>query len=274
MSQDPDKQPLWRRLPVQLGAVVVTAAVTATVTWAVTRGLDEGSEAVTGDPPITISVEDDPARVYAPTDPGWQTYGFVSERTRDDLDDPPSQLCREWRTWALGQGGIDADQTRLYVFLQGKPNTAVAITGLEVEFTRRARALTGTHAWCPTGGAAASPNLAAVDLDKKPPTIRYAQRGDDFPGRSRLHLTLNGTETETVELTARTRRCDCEWRARVFMVVNGKKHEQVIDNDGRPFRTTASSRSKHVQWDGERWAPMSRAEWEQTLPMDPSQLGP
>jgi hypothetical protein len=274
MDRDPEKRPAWRRLPVQLGAIVLTAAVTATVTWAVTRGLDEGSESLNDDPPIRISVEDDPARVYAPNDPGWQTYGFISERTRDQLGRPPSPLCREWRTWALGRGGVDADKTRLYVFLQGKPNTAVVITGLEVDFTRRSRPVSGTHAWCPTGGAAPSPNVADVDLDTKPPTIRYARAGDDFPGRRRLHLTLNGTETETVELTAHTRRCDCEWRARVFMVVDGEKHEQVIDDGGRPFRTSASGRSSHVQWDGKRWATMSRAEWKQTLPLSPAELAP
>jgi hypothetical protein len=191
---------------------------------------------------------------------------------REQLGRPPSPLCREWRSWALAKGGVDADETRIYAFLQGKPNTAVAIIGVDVEVTRRRPAISGTHAYCPAGGATASPRLIDIDLDSSPPDVRYASSGDDSPARRRLLLTLNGTETEALQITARTRRCDCEWRARIHMVVNGERHEELIENDGEPFRTSASRRSSHMVWAGDRWRPMSREEWRETLPMSWSEV--
>ena len=117
-----------------------------------------------------------------------------------------------------------------------------------------------------------SPRLIDIDLDASPPEVRYANRGDDYPARRRLLLTLNGTETETLQITAHTRRCDCEWRVRLHMVVNGDRDSAVIDDGGKPFRTSASRRSSHVQWVGGRWARMSRETWMSTLPVEWSKL--
>jgi hypothetical protein len=239
--------------------------LSSALTWGVTRLLDTSTD--DKGPAVRITAELDPARVYASSDPAWQTYGFVSTRSQDQLGTPPSYKCREWRTWALGRGGIDADQTKLYAFLQGRPDTAIEFTGIDIEFVRRTPALRATHAYCPAGGATASPRLVDIDLDTKPPTILYAQAGDDYPARHRLLLKLNGTDTETLQIVAHTRHCDCEWRARLHAVVDGHKEDVVIDNNGKPFRTSASERSSHFMWTGKRWAPMSRHEWKQTLPV-------
>jgi hypothetical protein len=217
-------------------------------------------------------VQVDPALHFAPSDPGWQTYSFVTTREPRDLGRPPP-LCREWWAWARARDGVDADQTRVYVYLQGKPGTAVLITGLSVEFVSRAKPERGTHAYCPAGGAVASPRLVDIDLDTRPPDVRYAQPGDDFPARRRLPLTLTGAETEVIELVAHTRRCDCEWRARLQVVVDGERDEVVIDNNGEPFRTVASRRSAHHQWVA-RWKGMSQAEWKRTLPMRWARFNP
>jgi hypothetical protein len=258
-----DNRPWWKRGAWRLAGAIALPAIA----WVVVQGLDEGKQSLKDEPPINISVVADASRVRAPNDPGWEPYGFVSPSAPAQLGRPPSELCREWRAWALDNGGVDADQTRLYAFLQGKATTAVAITGLDVEFARRGPAVKGTHAWCPTGGAVGSPRLVDIDLDAKPPAVRYAETGDDYPSRDRLLLTLNGTETETLEVTAHTRSCDCEWRIRLRMVINGKSHDALIDDDGKPFRTSASAASSHVTWNGRRWEPMSRSEWKKTLPM-------
>ncbi len=263
MSDDNSKRSWSQRTVPWLAAAVALPAIG----WGVNELLDAGSDSLNGKPPVRVAVESDPARVFAPSDPGWQTYGFVSQANRAGLGQPPSELCREWRNWAIEGGGVDADQTRLYAFLQGVPDTAVAVTGLDVEVVRRKPAVSGTHAWCPAGGAVGSPRLVDIDLDTSPPTIRYAEAGDDFPARKRLLLTLNGTETETLQISAHTRRCDCAWRLILHLVVDTERREVIIDDGGEPFRTSASTRSSHVAWTGKRWERMSRAEWRKTLPM-------
>jgi hypothetical protein len=262
MKQAADARHWWRRASAWLGLLIVGACVT----WGVTQLLDEGRKSL--DPLVRISVQTDPAEVFAPTDPGWETYAFVSHRDATGLGKPPSQLCREWRSWALARGGVDADETTVYAVLQGEPGTAVAITGAEVEVTRRDPALAGTSAHCSGGGAAASPRLIDIDLDDPSPEVLYANPGDDYPARRRLLLTLNGTETETLRIVAHTRRCDCQWRVRLHMVVNGARRAAALDDGGQPFRTSASARSAHVQWAGGRWAPMSPKEWRASLPTD------
>lgn len=250
-----------------IGVTVATAAIGAAVTWGVLLGLNAIRNALKDEVPVAISMETNPARVYPVGSPNWQTYGFVSRTGAADLATPPSILCRNWPRWARREGYVDADQTRLFIYLQGKANTAVAINGLEVRVVRRGRPVAGTYGWCPGGGAAASPRLIDVDLDAEPPRVRYGQPGDDFPFRRRLLFTLTGPETEVLQLVAHTRRCDCEWRAVIHMRVNGKRIEGVVEDQGKPFRTAASARSTHLQWDGKRWRPMSRREWKQALPV-------
>ena len=97
-----------------------------------------------------------------------------------------------------------------------------------------------------------------IDLDEDPPTVLYAEARDDAPARRRLHFTLTGTETETFRLRAHTARCDCEWRARVQMVVNPQRTELLVDEDGEPFRTSASHQAKHVTWNGQRWTSIAK----------------
>jgi hypothetical protein len=245
------------------------------VGWGVTQLLDKGADTLAEAPTIRVSLESDPARVYARDDPEWQTYGFVRTGSVADLGSPPTSRCREWRRWAIPAGGVDADQTRLYAFLQGRPDTAVVITGVDVEIVARRPPIVGTHAYCPApGGATASPRLVDIDLDFKPPRIRFAEIGDDYPQRRRLLLTLTGPETETLELSAHTRRCDCSWRARVYLVVDGEPSEVLLDDGGRPFRTSASGRARHVTWDGRGWVPLSRSDWKRSLPMRWHELDP
>lgn len=185
----------------------------AAVTWGVTRALDRGVDALNKAPAVHISVDTDPARVFA-GDPPWQTYSFVSPQPLTGLGRAPSDRCREWRSWALRHDGVDGDVTRAFALLQGRANTAVVIDDVDVQVTRRAAPLRGTHGYCPAGGAVASPRLVDIDLDDDPPTVLFAERGDDYPARKRLLITLNGTESEALDLVAHTRRCYCAWRAR------------------------------------------------------------
>jgi hypothetical protein len=246
-------------------AVGLTVA-TAAIGWAVVKALDGGARVIDPKPPVTVYVETDPAKVFA-GHPEWQTYDFVSPASESDFGRPPAR-CREWRTRARRADGVDADETHAHAYLQGTPGAAVVIDGIEVEILRRRPPIRGTSAHCPAGGAVGNPRLIDVDLDADPPEVLYAEAGDDYPARRRLNFTLTDAESDTFRLRAHTTRCDCTWRARVQMVVNDQRMQLTLDEDGEPFRTSASAAARHVAWNGRRWAPMARADWMQTLPVD------
>lgn len=251
-----------RRVVAAALAVVATAAVG----WFVTRALDAGSDALDEKPLLHVSIEKDPARAYAGSPP-WQTASLILPNGPPHEKPPKGMYCRKWYAWGWKHGAVDADTTEVFLTLQGREATAILINRVEVEVVRRAAPVRGTHARCEAGGAVSNPRLMDVDLDTTPATVLFAQAGDDFPGRQRLHLKLNGTATEELRIRAHTRRCACDWRVRIGLVVNGEQGEVLIDDDGEPFRTTASRAARHVRWNGKRWTRIPRREWRRTLPI-------
>jgi hypothetical protein len=252
------------RLFVWTGGIVAATAIA----WGVTHALDSGSRALEDEPPVKIYLETDPARVYA-GQPEWQTYDFVSPSTLTTPPAPASSRCRDWRIWAHRFGAVDADETTAYLYVQARPDTAVVIDGLEVEVTSRREPLRGPSGHCAAGGAVGNPRLIDINLDRTPPGVLYAEAGDDYPARRRILFRLRGSETETLQLRAHTRRCDCSWRARLHLVVDGEPHEITVDENGKSFRTSASRAAvRHLQWNEDRWRPMSRSDWRHTLPVN------
>lgn len=249
-------------------ASLVVAVVSVVVAIAIGSGGSSEVRPSARGPAVRVLVETDPTVVFA-GQPEWQSYSFVTPIPPSRLSEQPPEACRAWRSWARRYDAVDADQTNAYATLQGRPDTAVQIDGVEVEMLRRAPAMRGTSGHClAPGGAVGNPRLIDVDLDADPPDVLYAELGDDFPQRRRLVFTLTGPETETLQLRAHTRRCDCTWRVRIHMVVDGRRQDVVVDDRGHPFRTSASGAAVHRQWSGVRWAPLSRAAWRRTLPVD------
>lgn len=245
-------------LPV-LGAAVIGAVVS--------QAVNRGSKSVLGgDKPYSLRLVTDPAVEFR-GDPEWQNYRFVMPDRRRLAGRPP-RMCRQWYTWAHRRGAQDADLTEAYLTIQGRPDTAILIEEVRAEIVKRDPVPAGAQGVCMApGGAESSPRLVDVNLDMRPPAVLLADVGDDFPQRGQLHLTLNGTETEELVIRAHTRTCDCRWRLYLQMVVNGKERDEVIDRDGEPFRTTASTASTHFAWTGQGWAHMSRQAWLDSRPM-------
>lgn len=252
-----------------LAWVSLTVAAAA-LGWAVVHALDAGSRSIAEkDSPLSISLETNPARQFRGL-PAWQNYSFViPDATPNVLPPPPSSRCRDWWSWARHHGGRDGDISEIYATLQGTPGTALVITGVSAGVVRRRPAPHGVEGVCQAiGGAVGSPRLVDVNLDHRPPVVLLAKEGDDYPSRGQLSLTLNGSETEQLVIRAHTTTCDCRWRLRLALVVNGEKGSAVIDDGGRPFRTIASSAATPVRWERRRWRRMSAADWRQTRPID------
>jgi hypothetical protein len=94
-----------------------------------------------------------------------------------------------------------------------------------------------------------------VDLDLfGEPTTRYVKDGGESTGRFVFQLARG--EAEIFNIEARAESSYCEWVAELFLLVDGKRRTISIDDDGKPFRTTAPSGLKIHHWTDERWAPL------------------
>jgi hypothetical protein len=89
-----------------------------------------------------------------------------------------------------------------------------------------------------------------VDLDESPPRATPGFRANAVEGLRgevsdkqltpiRFPYSVSLSDAEPFLITARTRRCDCAWVAEVTWASEGRTGTTVIDDGGRPFRSTA-----------------------------------
>jgi hypothetical protein len=257
----------------QAGAALATAAALAGVGWAVNALLDSARKSFSDDGPLYVLIERQPggreessrlklgrAETRLSTDPrvfdrglfDWVAYSYVIDRRPSQVPAPPGGRCRDRKQWAESIGAVDADFTRVHITLEGRTSGAVVIDGIRAEVIVRRPPLRGTWLVCPVGGAQASPRRVAVNLDRSPPTVQFLQSGDE-PAATPLLFTLTQGQVETFYVQARTTKCDCSWKVIFELIERGRRRQMVIDDHGRPFRTTATAGSAPYLWEAGRW---------------------
>jgi hypothetical protein len=200
--------------------------------------------------PPRIKAENDPA-IFEAGGPNWEAYGFVFPPGIEAVGTPPSEICREWRQWARGRGGVDARSTKAQVTVEGRSDGTVVIDRFEIEVTARRDALPGTYAACPVGGASGSPRQIYVVLDNDPPAIHFVDSGDE-PVKHFL-FTLTPGEVETFLIYAVADRCYCEWTAHLSYVAHGKRDSILISDEGDAFKTTGVRNAEGYAWFDGHW---------------------
>jgi hypothetical protein len=206
--------------------------------------------------PVSMTVDVNPA-ASDPTELSISPVSFWFPRTLAGLgrapgsSSAPSDSCRQWRPWALANGGYDAGTTRMDLFVQAHAGSAVVVEGMDVSVRRRPRAR-GVNLICPSGGATPNRRRIFVNLDRDPPQALYAGI-EERPNPRPLQFTLRETETEILEVSAYTRRCLCTWRGSLRLLVNGRRMTLPIDDHGEPFRTAATGHSDSYVWESSGW---------------------
>jgi hypothetical protein len=238
---------------VDLVSIVAGAIVGTVIGWMGKEFLPPLWRRIQGRPPVIIHVETNPA-VFEAGLPPWIGYGFVfADEAQPGR--PPIGPCQEWWAWAKERGGVDAGVTKLRLTLIGDELTTVVMDALRVVITKHTDPLNGTYVVCTVGGADITTRHIAVDLDLfGEPTTRYVKDGGESTGRFVFQLTRG--EAEIFNIEARAESSYCEWVAELFLLVDGKRRTISIDDDGKPFRTTAPSGLKAHHWTDERWAPL------------------
>jgi hypothetical protein len=224
----------------------VTAAVIQVLTGAFTSLGSRVQRLISNEEPIHTAVASGQISFAKTAD-----YSYVIPKSVEQLPPPPSYPAdpeEKFDQWAATAGGVDAHTTYVLVTVQGR-ESAVVLTGLRVRVVQRRPPLRGISVTKPNAGPLEL-RYFQVNLDATPVTVEaYDDTGEapvSFPYK------VSQTEAEVLYIFASTEECDCSWVAELFWMANGKAGSTVLDDNGRPFRTTAPHAANPIYHFGDR----------------------
>ncbi|MFJ2821567.1 helix-turn-helix domain-containing protein [Streptomyces toxytricini] len=173
---------------------------------------------------------------------------------------PPPPAPQDGMPWAAAQGAVHGGETSVRLSVQGRSDTAVVLEALRVRVVGRAGPVQGNaYAMGQGCGGAITPRYFAVDLDKERPLARAVAGNDSgtpIPAVS-MPYRVSAKEPEVLLVTAGTTACDCRWYLELDWSSQGRKGTVRIDDEGRPFRTSAVAGLARYEYDTlrRRWTP-------------------
>ena len=226
-----------------LGLVIagVAAALTSYVTGGVTSGVDRVRGLVEDEPaPVGVTVTDSGAHGSG----HWVFTDSISSVKSLPLPTGDLGHLEVWDAWARQHGGMDGDMTAIEVVVEGTTPYPVVLRGLTVDVVDRAPPPRGVHV-VPFGGGALEGRHLQVDLDQSPPNVAAVPAPPEIGDRPAITFPyrVSQTDPEVLLIMATTSECDCSWRGTLEWTYHGKNGTTVIDDDGKPFRTVAGSKS-------------------------------
>jgi hypothetical protein len=258
------KTPVSKRLLTYVGGAVFTAVLAWAVQYYLPGLLSGGSSTPatqaqaaksTTTAPIAVDVNDDPSTIdtFAA---GSETLLLPTTVRSQHASNPPEGFCSEFRTWALGLGGVDARQTEFRLVVQGNSSLPVVLVGMSAQILRRVPTSQSLPVACATAGNATVRSIQ-INLDAHPPLADYRSTNGTKP----FAFTLNKGDTEIFDVTAVTSEPHTvtEWDLVLDAVIDGKPRTFVIEDRGRPFETAgwpADGTKNTYSWGG-GWYPRS-----------------
>ncbi|MFI1195053.1 hypothetical protein ACH4T9_17575 [Micromonospora sp. NPDC020750] len=182
-------------------------------------------------------------------------YLFAQPLTADQrrrVFTPPSGMGTE--DLLVTEGGIRAvvtvsDQhpyrtfTRVRLSVVGQWTGPVFVTQIRARVRQRSTPLAGAFVFRGSQGGE-DPLEVAFDLDEPDSVARVLEDGGGLGAAwiDRHSLTLSPGEPLTVDVQAQTDRSYCEWVIELDVALGGERRVITVDDDGRPFRSTALAR--------------------------------
>ncbi|MCF3122099.1 helix-turn-helix domain-containing protein [Streptomyces arenae] len=176
---------------------------------------------------------------------------------------PPPPAPQDAALWASTQRAVHGGETLVQLSVQGRSDTAVVLEALRVRVVGRAAPAEGNAYAMDLGcGGAVTPRYFAVDLDKDRPIARAVPGNDSgtpIPA-VRMPYRVSAKDPEVLLVTAGTSSCDCRWFLELDWSSQGRRGTVRIDDDGRPFRTSAIKGLPRYMYDtsGRRWGTYSQ----------------
>ncbi|MEW2265428.1 helix-turn-helix domain-containing protein [Streptomyces sp. NPDC047853] len=172
---------------------------------------------------------------------------------------PPPPAPQDAAPWAATQSAVHGGETLVRLSVQGRSDTAVVLEALRVRVVGRTAPAEGNAYAMDQGcGGAVTPRYFAVDLDKDRPLARAVAGNDSgtpIPA-VRMPYRVSARDPEVLLVTAGTSTCDCRWYLELDWSSQGRTGTVRIDDDGRPFRTSAIEGLPQYAYDtlARRWS--------------------
>jgi hypothetical protein len=236
-DDSPAKVGIVRRVSKLLIAVLVAFGVFGAIgTFLVAEFLPGTIERIRGEPPVLFSLgfdEDFYGEGFTLVLPASKQ---VDANTFDGVDG-----CDSLREVGRQAGAADYSTTYLELIAEGRTLKDVVIVGIQGKIVSREPRANGALISCESAGAT-DVIAFGLNLDEPEPVARFIEESGEFSeprfGEDSA-VTLTKGELIPFHVTARTMKSYVEWELEIEIIVDGKREEMVLDNDGEPFRTTA-----------------------------------
>ncbi|WP_406419049.1 helix-turn-helix domain-containing protein [Streptomyces sp. NBC_01614] len=193
------------------------------------------------EPPLTVNV-----RPYSWEHPCYQHY--LIDRPATDIGPPPVE--QDAPAWVGANKAVTAGEQLVTLTVQGTGKETVVIDGLDVRVVRKDTPL----AWndyvmgvgC-GGGVPTRPFTVALDAARPVVVAGAGQRDFSFK--------VSESDPEVFKITADASAYDVTWYLELTWSSGGRKGTLVVDDNGRPFRTSGNNGRPAYEFPlgGEKW---------------------
>ena len=141
--------------------------------------------------------------------------------------------------WAHQQGGVDATETLLRISISGTSPAATDLQQLRVRLVHCQPPLKGQLATYQGLGSGIGARYFSIDLDRNPPVADYVDAKGAMKREQPFPLRVTDSDQEVFDVSAGMTRRDCQWTLLLDWTAGARHGTTVIDNHGKPFRTTS-----------------------------------
>jgi hypothetical protein len=176
--------------------------------------------------------------------PNFHPYRFP-RGTAKTLPPPPEGACSLRHEWAHTNGGQDLGATVAEFTVASQTATVVAESA-ELDVVEASPADAGDVLGCHTGDIIEG-RLLKIDLHRGSMEFEYWQPDGGNVKNAPFGLLIKPGEAEKVQVWAKcggvneTCQQTYRWRLKLNLLVDGKRVEKVVDNEGDPFVTAGAS---------------------------------
>ncbi|GHI91908.1 MULTISPECIES: helix-turn-helix transcriptional regulator [Streptomyces] len=190
-------------------------------------------------PPGSEAPPEGPALTVATTPYHWDSpceQQFLVDRSPQNVPPPPAQ--QDVAGWAGALGGVAADRQMTVLTVQGTGADTVVLENLHVRVVDSGKPLGWKKYAMGTGcGGGANSKSFDVSLDLGNPLATPVAGQKDFPYK------VSESDPEVFYVNAHTSGHDVSWYLELEWSRGGQKGTTRIDNQGKPFRTSAAEKA-------------------------------